>query len=461
MAKVNISTIFKIAGKSGKLLLLAITLGFTSCEKIVEVRTPFNAIISENAFLDEAGANSAIAGMYSSLTPTSANPPTAYINLLTDMLADNLSYNGTVFDQYKNNSLVSNESNLAQLWATCYAGIYRANAIIEGISNGKFSTAFSNQAIGEALFIRSFCYFYLTNLYGDVPLITTTQIAQNQIAPRTPSAQIVAQIVSDLERSAGMLPENYPVANRRQRANKWAATAFLARVYLYTGDNVKAEQAASQVISKSTVYSLPTDLATVFLTASTETIFAFDVSMGGYTLVAAFSAPSASPGQTPSFIIQPNLYTLFETNDKRRTAWTGSNAGFNFALKYKSFVANTENDVVFRLAEQYLIRAEARAKLDNLTGAQSDINIVRQRAGVTQITTTSQISALEAVAKERRLELFSEWGHRWLDLKRTQQAGPVISALKPGLWQATDVLYPIPNVEREKNVNLTQNPGYF
>ena len=119
--------------------------------------------------------------------------------------------------------------------------------------------------------------------------------------------------------------------------------------------------------------------------------------------------------------------------------------------------------MVLRLAEQYLIRAEAKAYQDKLTDAIQDLDIIRNRAGLSLIGDTnpsiSKNDFLLAIEQERKVEMFSEWGHRWLDLKRTERAGQILGALKPD-WQDTDQLYPIPNSERLVNPRLTQNPGY-
>jgi hypothetical protein len=72
----------------------------------------------------------------------------------------------------------------------------------------------------------------------------------------------------------------------------------------------------------------------------------------------------------------------------------------------------------------------------------------------------TQSSLLLVIEQERRIEFFAEWGHRWLDLKRTNRADPILGALKPATWQPTDVLWPIPQDQINLNPSLTQNPGY-
>ena len=118
--------------------------------------------------------------------------------------------------------------------------------------------------------------------------------------------------------------------------------------------------------------------------------------------------------------------------------------------------------MVLRFAELYLIRAEARAQQNKLTGANSaasDINVIRTRAGLSNTTATTQAALLLAVEKERQVELFTEWGHRWFDLRRTGRIDAVLSAVKP-TWKPTAALFPIPYLEIQRNPLLTQNNGY-
>lgn len=116
--------------------------------------------------------------------------------------------------------------------------------------------------------------------------------------------------------------------------------------------------------------------------------------------------------------------------------------------------------MVLRLAEQYLIRSEARAMQSNFEGALQDINQTRSRAGLTDVDLDNTAELLTAIEKERRIELFSEWGHRWLDLKRLNRADAVLSIFKASNWNSTDIFYPIPKSDLINNKSLIQNPGY-
>ncbi len=145
----------------------------------------------------------------------------------------------------------------------------------------------------------------------------------------------------------------------------------------------------------------------------------------------------------------------FEAGDQRKmqwidTAFVGGADTFYYPYKYKVAEANaplTEYFSVFRLSEQYLIRSEAEVKLGELDNATSDLNVVRNRAGIGNSSASTDAELLASIMNERKVELFTEWGHRWLDLKRTNAVDEIMSVVVPekgGSWQSTDQLYPIP-----------------
>ena len=169
------------------------------------------------------------------------------------------------------------------------------------------------------------------------------------------------------------------------------------------------------------------------------------------------------------------LSTAFESGDTRFTNWVGSftRSGntYYFPYKYKVWQRPqpvTEYIMVLRLAEQYLIRAEARVKQGNIQGAQDDLNAIRVRAGLDSTTANDQPSLLTAIMHERQVELFTEWGHRWFDLKRTDGLDAVMGNPENvyqtkggnGAWSPNWSLLPIPYEETVINHNLIQNPGY-
>ncbi|MBW7941210.1 MAG: RagB/SusD family nutrient uptake outer membrane protein, partial [Candidatus Kuenenia stuttgartiensis] len=168
----------------------------------------------------------------------------------------------------------------------------------------------------------------------------------------------------------------------------------------------------------------------------------------------------------PDFPLTDQLINAFEASDDRKNSWVATKAmdgqTYYYPFKYKIGKYGeplTEYYIVFRLAEQYLIRAECNAHIGKINEARNDVNIIRERAALPATSASTTDELLTIIAKERRIELFTEWGHRWVDLKRTHKATEVLATLKPD-WQPTDTLFPIPSEQILRNPSLTQNEGY-
>jgi hypothetical protein len=252
-------------------------------------------------------------------------------------------------------------------------------------------------------------------------------------------------------------------------------------VYLYTGNYANAAEQASTIINNTTLFSLENDPNNAFLTKSKEAIWQLkqgltDIFYKNGTTEAYTVLPSPLTTGIAHYCLTASLLNVFETGDRRRTSWVNStNFGGTmnyYPYKYKlgqanavSGAASSEYYMMLRLAEVYLIRAEAIANgaPGGLTTAIADLNVIRSRAGISALSTSlTQAQVIDAVAKERQVELFGEWGHRWLDLKRTNKAHDVLSAIASKQPWAGDyqLLYPIPPVEIQVNPRLEQNPGY-
>jgi hypothetical protein len=251
-----------------------------------------------------------------------------------------------------------------------------------------------------------------------------------------------------------------------------------AKVNLYHGNWQSAYNEADSVIRLGGFSLVPAaNIGKVFLHGSSEAIWQIPGAQAfnnGVPDAVAF-VPTASASSFPNYIITPFLLNAFEATDLRLANWTGSKVrvvgGVNqtqyYPYKYKnrlSTVAPAEDQMVLRLAEMYLIRAEAAAHLGaggNLEQALADVNTIRIRAGLLASTAdvTSQTAVLNAVMKERQTELFCEWANRWYDLKRTGTAAAVLGAEKTG-YSNNAALYPVPQAQRDLNNQLSQNPGY-
>lgn len=443
----------------------------SACTKFVEVDVPQDQIASSVVFSDDAAAASAIAGLYSSMMSSEYFFTNGGITIAAGLSADEIYNRISGSDEevfYQNSISPSNEFVInIRLWSAAYKSIYHANAIIEGLQkSNSLSAPLKSQLEGEAKFIRAFHYFYLTNLFGDVPLVLTTDYKVNSVLPRTPITKVYEQIVADLKDAQALMTPDYPSSDR-VRPNKWTAMALLSRAYLFQRDWKAAEAAASEVIN-SGLYSLAEEPGQVFMPSSNEIIWQLLPVAGSKTPTEAQAfLPADFPSARPFFPLTVATANSFEPGDKRQMQWiqrkTVNGIEYYYTTKYKVKVPSgdpAEYNVVLRLAELYLIRAEARAEQENISGSQSDLDVIRNRAGLPNTATSDQSSLFEVIEKENRVEFLTEWGHRWFDLKRWGKADVVLSPIKTPNWQPTDVLYPIPLTEIKRNPFLEQNPGY-
>jgi len=457
-------------------LILSLLLGSFACTKLVKIPEPLSTVTTTETFATTAKANSALAGIYNNMMTTGC--PGAQLSADAGMSADELNYFGSP-NLFQENLLSSTSSVSDIFWTTGYYNVYQANAAIEGLQASTTLTATTKAELtGEAKFLRAFCNFYLVNLYGDVPLLLSTSYSENSLMSRTPKADVYLQIIEDLKQAQAALRNDYSAGNgERIRANSWAATALLARVYLYTGKWDSAEAQSTAIINDAGDFMLVTDLDSISIVNNTEAILqlqqSYNSSTGTSATTDGYTFNPYDENTPPAYYLTDQLLLAFEPNDLRRIAWVDSvnfddGTGvrpYYYPYKYKIRTTTaddiTEYTVILRLAEQYLIRAEARAHQNNgLQGAIDDLNVIRSRAGLPALNSTlTQSQVLAAVTQERRIEFFGEFGHRWLDLHRTSQADAVLKPIKPN-WVPTAILYPIPFSEIQTDPNLTQNPGY-
>lgn len=436
----------------------------TACEKMVTINPPLDQLTATSVFSDSVTASSVAASMYSTLNTSEYSNNTS-MTVLGGYSADEFTgYVLTSSIPYVNNQIPAEPGTGP--WAGLYKVIYKANDLLEQLDQTKaLSPAFIKQLSGEAKFMRAFSYFYLVNFYGKVPLITSTNVAQNSAAPRSDTALVYAQIINDLTSAQTLLSVNY-LTGEKVRANKWAATALLARVYLYLKDYKNAEQSSAQVTGSGN-YTPLNALGNVFLKNSQEAILQFWTPLG-YSFGTVLNSGNITSGIPPSVIFTKNLADAIEPGDIRKTNWVGTTTyqavTYYYCTKYKQKTTTTGSSIEYtmalRAAEQYLIHAEAVAQQNRVTEAVADLNIVRVRASLPAISASiSKDSCIRAIAKENRVEMMGEWAQRWFDLKRTGQADAVLGALKP-TWKSTAVLFPIPALELLKNPFLIQNDGY-
>jgi hypothetical protein len=380
------------------ILCIVLSLGISGCKKFVDIDPPVTQLTEGSVYNSDLTAIAAVTGIYSDISGGMIGGNSG-ISIKGGLSADEfVLYTGVTDNEliayFENNLLSTAAQNFGGgLWSTFYYYIFRCNAAIEGIENSTTLTpSVQKQLLGEAKFLRAFFYFYLVNYYGDASLAISTDPKVNGLLSRSSVSMVLSQIITDLKDAKQLLNSNYldgtllKTTADKVRPNKLAASALLAQTYLYNNDYTLAKAEATTVIS--TLPILPS-LDNVFLKNSQEAIWQLLPVVAGHNTEDGwtFIIPSTGPsdvnffGGNPVFL-SPQLLNAFETGDQRRVKWidsiipTGSITTYYFPNKYKNAVANdpiTEYQMVLRVGEQYLIRAEANARLNVLTEAKNDL----------------------------------------------------------------------------------------
>ncbi len=468
------------------------TLGIalTSCDSFLD-KEPLSQIIDESAdtasLYTGADAETGIAAVYSGMKTSQSELffLDHYVN--GDAQSDN-SYAGAdnpdnfQIDDYK---ISSTNRNISRDWKYFYGLIGTCNGVIErtpkavGLDAGR-----RDEIIGEASFMRGFLYFGMVQLWGGVPIVTkpVPEITSDNFAevysilyPDSKTQdEVYTQIINDLTTAVNQAPTAY--GPTKMRGTKAAAHAILAKVYATRQPvdwNKVSEHADAVIASGFSLLPSYEQLWDGMHENSAESIFELDC-IGGATGSnwgsSMFVGKDWKKFNTPTHdlvdlfvaeqdIVRKNSSILFQ----KITSWTDVNWDIsNYPFCYKMRNTNgTQNQILLRLADILLLKAEALTELgqlDAVSGAQYYVNLVRSRAKLAPTTATTADALRTAIAKERRLELAFE-GHRWYDLKRTGKAIETMTALGYTLNE-NKLLFPIPQGERDKNINLKQNPGY-
>jgi hypothetical protein len=438
-------------------LLAALAAG---CGSILDVK-PTNEIADSQAIVDGPSARAALHGAYDALQSIYYYGEDFVI--YGDLSADNVSHTGTysTYADAGGNRLKSNHGDIAGIWQAIYDAINRANVIIAKVPSVSLITDKDRaQILGEAHFLRALHYHNLVKLWGDVPIVTApiTSITEASQVSRASVADVYAQITTDLSEAEKLITE---VGNTRQ-GTVGAVKALQARVRLYQKDWAGAERAADSVAAMG--YSLAPDYADLFTANGSDTredIFRVIFTAEDATLLGYLYLASGAPwGGRREIAPTPSMVAAYDSGDARK-AWSISYDKSNrvFGSKYPTAMG-AEHPHVIRFAEVILIRAEALARQGRLEDAVDEYNQLRVRAKLTPhiygTDVTTQDEVIAAILRERRVELAFE-GDRWADLNRN---GLAVATLGLPADRAYQVLYPIPQRERDVAPNLTQNPGY-
>ncbi|MGW9686796.1 RagB/SusD family nutrient uptake outer membrane protein [Flagellimonas sp. 2504JD1-5] len=453
---------------------------------------------TESFFNSEEDYQSALIAAYDMLHST-------YLNvMLGEIASDNTLAGGESATDVPGIQEVDNMTHtpvnqqLRDIWNWMFAGVNRANYILEFRDKTDFPN--KDAVLAEATFLRAYYYFELVKWFGDVPLAVDQRLlfGDQNTAERTPTAEVYAQIETDLIFAAANLP---PTQTEVGRATRGAAQALLGKTYLFQGKFQDAATVLEEVVNSGT-YDLLADYTTMFENDNEnniESVFevqytdiegaGFDClqcSEGnvavGFNGIRNYTGPVFESGFSFNVPTQ-EVFDAFEAGDLRRDvaildieAWATANAGVSYFEGFehtgyynRKYIArqgdlntgdanltNPNNYRAIRFADVLLMAAEAlnRGGIDD-TRALLHLNRVRNRAGLSDATATGN-ALTTAIYQERRVELVGE-GHHFFDLVRTGRAATEIDGFQAGKHE----LFPIPSIEIELAGNRwQQNPGY-
>ena len=440
------------------LVLLSTLTVLSGCKKVLDTKSELY-IDQSQSIVDKRSAQAALVGAYNSLSQNSYQGNT--FRYVTNLLSDNLKWVGNTptnreFDVY---GVFTTNSRVQELWAAIYKTVNIANNIIEKVPTVKDVTldqAERSKERGEAFFIRALSYFDLVRLWGSVPIVSkATETADYAQRSKNSTAPAIYEFIEkDLDSAEALLPATV----NRNRANQYTAKALKARLYLYQANWTKAGAYATQLINDSADFRLSRPYNQFYTSRnSTESIFEVDYTINNKNSYAGNWFQNPTTGGKKELLPTDELVTLLKDLNigGSRAALLFTVNGVTYGNMNFHIATGEDQSYILRLAEMYLIRAEANAEQNKLEDGLKDLNIIRNRASVPSITSISDKDELvNKILLERRVELAYE-SHRWFDLIRTGKAQQVL-----GIADANKLRLPIPRQEILINSNLAQNPGY-
>lgn len=452
-----------------KLSVLTALIVFSSCEKIID-QQPQISLSAESAYTTRQGIEAGLLGCYNALQRT------AYYGLeywaLSDMYAGIISHTGTfpTYAQFNNKQILPDNTNVTNIWNQIYSGINRVNTVInaaEKLNDPAFS---KTQTIGEARFIRALMHFDVLRAFGGsatgfnkadgrgipVRLSPTISPEDANAISLTPEADVWKLIDADLDYAIANL-----TAKVTGRATLNAAKALKARAALYKEDWATAETLSNDVINSlkgnGTGLSSSYDALWSTQNVTPESIFELQYDINNTNSMAFYYFPTGLGGRNE--IGSSAALTAQSNSDLRRATNIKVLSGGNKTGKY-SRINGTDNFIIIRLAELYLIRAEARARkaAPDLSGALADVNVIRNRAGLAASTAATSADILKQLYEERYFE-FAHEGHAFFDYKRTNRLASTFTGFSGA--NAFRALYPTPQREVLNSAGLiSQVSGY-
>lgn len=420
--------------KAKTIILSFLLITLLSCEDILDVK-PALSLDANAAIKDKDDLQYGITGCYNALQFTGYYGRSFLV--IGDLASDNAYNGGTIkeYGQINNNSILADNLVIDGTWSALYIAINRVNTIIYQM--GKLNDLTPEEGeryLAELRFLRALHYYNLARTFGEVPLKLEATLGLDNInVPVSSLDDIYTQIMADLNFAEGKL-----TGSDKVRATNMAVKALMAKVYLERSDWTNAVNKATEII-ESGQFSLMEEYATLFSEEDNgESIFEVSFTEQEKNRLAEYFFPSQLTGR---YEVAPTQEFIdsYESGDERLdvTIWEADKP---YVHKYEQISLGNDNVYVFRLAEIYLIRAEANARNNqNNSQVQADINLIRDRAGLGETTATTFAELLLAIEEERRHEFAFE-GHRWFDLVRTNRAIDVLQ----NVTSTDQYLMPIP-----------------
>tara|TARA_R110002124_G_scaffold223917_1_gene389201 strand:- start:10763 stop:12196 length:1434 start_codon:yes stop_codon:yes gene_type:complete len=463
----------------------------TSCSDFLELQPEHQ--ISDGSFYKNANDfETALIGSYSSLQ----NLYDANLVYVGELTTDNAEIQWTTpsISEVELDEVNFTPSNgfLNSIWQISFNLVSQSNNILSRIDDVDMGTQIRNQIKGEALFLRAFGYFNLVRTFGPVPIVDVAFRSPGEIAAydmtRKPEEAVYQILEADLNQATSLLTGVEELG--KSRASSAAAMTLLGKVYLTQMDYSNAETALKGVV-ESNAFSLESDYKRLFTNGNdelSESIFEIKYMSGNLGVGNGFSStftparfdmdifPNQMQG-SGRILPTPEMSEAYEDGDLRRPASIGDSVrvisgGFEkelYGLKFVDFTTGVQGDgginfTALRYADVLLMYAEALNQNSKQDEAMVYLNMVRERAGLTEVSGLDQAALTVALAQERRVELFLE-GHRWFDLVRT---GKLLTEMNAYFErnnlnfevQAYKTIMPIPLREIDINPSLGQNTGY-
>lgn len=450
-----------------KAALLLSMVSVCSCEQMLDINPPQNEMVTDQVFEDPQTANAALENLYyrlwnNSILSGAANGMGAVLGSYADDFDCYYSSNNGGMELYLNQPLPTNPM-IEKMWNSSYQIIYAANLMIEKTDASTGIPQANKDLIkGEALFIRTLLYFYLQQLFDEIPYTVSTDYIYNSQVEKLTKTELLNKAEADLVLAVSLLKDNYRNSNRIY-PNRKVAQLLLAKVYLLNGKWAAAEEQCRTVL-QFPGYQFENNLQDVFHHTGTHILWQLAPQYAGQSTQEApfFYFENSAPN---AYAVSAGLFGVFDAGDLRKTKWidpvqSQGQVWYRYA-KYKNIFDNeNEYSVLNRLEEVYFVLAESLAEQGRTGEALPYLNYTRQRAGLLPLTGTySRPQLLAELLLEKRKEFFGESGMRFFDLKRLGRLDD-LKMTKPN-WQDFHRTLPLPQKELVLNPNLNpQNAGY-